>query len=181
MVIAAGRENSAEPQFPEEFAAIYEEHSKPIYYFVLRYLGDPSLAEDATHDVFVKAYKNLAKFRRESSIRTWLYRIALNHCKNLRQTWHARKIQYESEMSDQLFQNNADTPLKILETSELGDRIQTTLDALPKDYAVLLVMVADERMSYERIAELTDQTTDAVRGKLYRARKAFSAEFSRHH
>ena len=69
---------------PDDFSEIYEEHSRPIYYFVLRYLGDSAQAEDATHDIFIKAYKNLSRFRGDSTIRTWLYRIAVNHCKNLR-------------------------------------------------------------------------------------------------
>ena len=164
---------------PHDFSAIYEEHSRPIYYFILRYLGDAAQAEDATHDVFIKAYKNLSRFRGDASIRTWLYRIAVNHCKNLRQSWHARKVQYESEIDEQLFGDHIDTPFKILETSELGQRIQTTLDELPRDYAMLLLMVADQKLSYEKVAKLTDQSPDAVRGKLYRARKAFSAAFKR--
>ena len=172
------RQAKKEP-LPDDFSAIYEEHSRPIYYFILRYLSDSTLAEDATHDVFIKAYKNLSRFRGDSSIRTWLYRIAVNHCKNLRQSWHARKVQYESEIEDHLFGDNGDTPFKILETTELGERIQATLDELPRDYAMLLLMVADQKMSYEKVAQLTDQSPDAVRGKLYRARKAFATAFKR--
>ncbi|MBT5708865.1 MAG: sigma-70 family RNA polymerase sigma factor [Verrucomicrobia bacterium] len=100
MAIQSRRANK-EP-LPADFSAIYEEHSRPIYYFILRYLSDATQAEDATHDVFIKAYKNLSRFRGDSSIRTWLYRIAVNHCKNLRQSWHARKVQYESEIEDHL-------------------------------------------------------------------------------
>ena len=133
----------------------------------------------STHDVFIKAFKALHRFRGDASIRTWLYRIAVNHCKNLRQSWHSRKIQYESELADHLFTASADSPLRALETTELGSRIQDTLDNLPNEYAMLLLMVADQRMSYDQVATLTNQTADAVRGKLYRARKAFAAEFHR--
>lgn len=163
----------------DDFSAIYEAHSRPIYYFILRFLGDATLAEDATHDVFIKAFKSLHRFRGDSAIRTWLYRIAVNHCKNVRQSWHSRKIQYESEFEDRLLATNTDTPFRILETTELGERIQTTLDALPEEYALLLLMVADQKLSYDQVAELTDQSTDAVRGKLYRARKAFTTAFKR--
>ena len=72
-----------------------------------------------------------------------------------------------------------DTPLRVLETKELGQRIQKTLDTLPEEYRLLLLLVADERMSYEEVGELTDQSADAVRGKLHRARKAFSASFQK--
>ena len=80
------------PLEPPELEAIYEEHSRPIYYLALRMLGDPTQAEDATHDVFLKAYRKLGEFKGNSSLRTWLYRITINHCQNLLQTWHRRNI-----------------------------------------------------------------------------------------
>ncbi len=75
-----------------EFGRLYEEHSRAIYYLALRFLSDPQKAEDATHDVFLKAFRKMDQFRGEASWRTWLYRIAINHCRNLRQSWHERHI-----------------------------------------------------------------------------------------
>ncbi len=161
-----------------EFAAIYSEHSQAIYYLALRLLGDPDRAEDATHDVFLKAFRKMDQFRGESSVRTWLYRIAINHCRNLQQSWHERHV--FSNADDLLWETtpaSADSPLRILETKELGERIQRTLDALPEEYRVLLLLVADQEMSYDEVGEVTGQTTDAVRGKLHRARRAFATQF----
>lgn len=70
-----------------------------------------------------------------------------------------------------------DSPFKLLETKELGQRIQKTLDQLPEEYRLLLLLVADEKLSYDEVGELTGQTADAVRGKLHRARKAFALHF----
>ena len=67
----------------------------------------------------------------------------------------------------------------MLEIKELGQRIQKTLDVLAQEYRLLLLLVADQQMSYEQIATLTDQSPDAVRGKLHRARKAFIAQFQK--
>src|SRR5579864_2667553 len=75
-----------------EFAGLYAEHSRAIYYLALRFLGDPQKAEDATHDVFLKAFRKMDQFRGEASWRTWLYRIAINHCRNLQQSWHDRHM-----------------------------------------------------------------------------------------
>jgi RNA polymerase sigma-70 factor (ECF subfamily) len=72
-----------------------------------------------------------------------------------------------------------DSPLRVLETKELGQRIQKTLDALSDEYRLLLLLVADEELSYEEIAALVGQSSDAVRGKLHRARKAFAARFEK--
>lgn len=162
-----------------EFGAIYEEHSKPIYYLALRMLGDPALAEDATHDVFLKAFRKLDEFRGDANIRTWLYRIAINHCRNLQQSWHQRHIVSSDDQF--LLESNASdhNPLRVLETKELGQRIQKTLDALPDEYRLLLLLVADEKLSYDEIGALTSQSGDAVRGKLHRARKAFQAHFQK--
>lgn len=161
-----------------EFAAVYEAHSRQIYYLALRLLGDQTQAEDATHDVFLKAFRKIGEFRGDADVRTWLYRITLNHCSNLRQSWHARNVHVQSD--ETVFENAvgpAESPLRVIEISELGERIQKTLATLPEEYQTLLLLIADEELSYEEVAELTQQTADAVRGKLHRARKAFAAAF----
>ena len=164
---------------PPELDAIYEEHSRPIFYLALRMLGDPTQAEDATHDVFLKAYRKLGDFKGDSSIRTWLYRITINHCQNLLQTWHRRHIHStDDEAVWERAAGAAESPLRILETKELGQRIQRALDTLSEEYRLLLLLVADEKLSYDEVGELTGQTSDAVRGKLHRARKAFAAIFN---
>jgi RNA polymerase sigma-70 factor (ECF subfamily) len=179
----AGQENVAEAPagwLVPEFASLYDEHSRSVFYLTLRFLGDPQKAEDATHDVFLKAFRRLDQFRGEASIRTWLYRIAINHCQNLCQSWHNRNVQANSDNA--VWEKSVaktDSPLRALETKELGQRIQKTLDALSDEYRLLLLLVADEELSYEEIAALVGQSSDAVRGKLHRARKAFAAHFEK--
>jgi len=168
------------PLEPEEFARLYEEHSRAIYYLALRFLGDPQKAEDATHDVFLKVYRKFNEFRGESSVRTWLYRITVNHCHNLRQSWQSRNVVTTAD--EALWEHapaSVDSPLRVLETKELGERIQKALDGLSDEYRLLLLLIADEEMSYDEVAALTAQTPDAVRGKLHRARKAFAVLFKK--
>ncbi|MDB6027895.1 MAG: rpoE 1 [Verrucomicrobiales bacterium] len=160
-----------------EFGAIYEEHSQAIFYLALRMLGNPAQAEDAAHDVFLKAFRAMKEFRGESNLRTWLYRITINHCRNLAQTWHQRNIFSNADESVWETSTHSESPLRVLEIKELGERIQKTLDGLPEEYRLLLLLVADEKLSYEEIGVLTEQTADAVRGKLHRARKAFQQQF----
>ena len=161
-----------------EFAQLYKEHSQAIYYLALRLLSDPQKAEDATHDVFLKAFRKMDQFRGEASWRTWLYRIAINHCRNLQQTWNERHM--FSNADEAVFETAAaktDSPFRVLETKELGERIQKALDGLASEYRLLLLLVADQQLSYEEVATLTEQTADAVRGKLHRARKGFAVLF----
>ena len=131
---------------------------------------------------FLKAYRKQAEFRGDSSWRTWLYRIAINHCSNLRQSWHSRNL--VNNLEDSTWENMAaktDSPLRVLESKELGQRIQKTrsLDNLPEEYRLLLLLAADEELSYEEIALPTEQSADAVRGKLHRARKTFTVHFQK--
>ncbi|HWX22719.1 MAG TPA: RNA polymerase sigma factor [Candidatus Binatia bacterium] len=169
---------SAPPR--SEFADLYNEHSRAIYYLALRFLSDPQKAEDATHDVFLKAFRKMDQFRGESSWRTWLYRITINHCRNLQQAWNERHM--FSNADDGVFENapsQTDSPFRVLETKELGQRIQQALDGVSAEYRLLLLLVADEQLSYEQVGALTEQTADAVRGKLHRARKAFAVLFQK--
>ena len=163
-----------------EFADLYAEHSRAIFYLALRMLSDPQKAEDATHDVFLKAYRKMDQFRGESTWRTWLYRIAINHCRNLQQAWNERHMVTNAD--DAVWETTAakaDSPLRVLETKELGQRIQKALDGLAPEYRLLLLLVADQELSYEQVGALTDQSSDAVRGKLHRARKAFTVLFEK--
>ncbi len=181
LVNDSGVENAAPPGLePSGFADLYHEHSKAVYYLALRYLGDPQRAEDVTHDVFLKVYRKLDEFRGESAFRTWLYRITINHCHNIQASWHNRHI---VTGADETILDAApaisESPLRILEVKELGERITKTMDRLTPEYRLLLLLVADEELSYDEIAELTSQTADAVRGKLHRARKAFAAQFEK--
>lgn len=162
----------------EEFARVYAEHSRAIYYLALRYLGDEERAEDVTHDVFLKAWRHLDSFRHDAGWRTWLYRIAINHCRNVVSSWAARNlVAPPDEALWETTEAAGDSPLRMLENKELGERIRQTLDRLPEEYRLLLLLVADEKLSYEEVGELTGQTADAVRGKLHRARRAFTALF----
>jgi RNA polymerase sigma-70 factor (ECF subfamily) len=160
------------------FESLYSAHASAVYYLALRLLGQPALAEDVTHDVFLKAFRGLAEFRGDSAVRTWLYQITLNHCRNLRAAWYQRTmVTNADEALDAAACAAEPGPIRVLETKELGERIRATLDQLLPDQRLVLLLAADENLSYDEIAALTDQSADSVRGKLHRARKAFAQRF----
>ncbi len=160
------------------FQAIYATHASSVYYLALRLLGRPDLAEDITHDVFLKAFRALESFRGDSAMRTWLYQITLNQCRNHRSAWNQRMmVTNADEALDASVSSSQPGPIRVLETKELGERIRDTLDQLLPDQRLVLLLAADEQLSYEEIAVLTEQSPDGVRGKLHRARKAFAQRF----
>ncbi|MCL5097196.1 MAG: RNA polymerase sigma factor [Candidatus Omnitrophica bacterium] len=165
---------------PAEFADLYSAHCSFVYYLALRLLGDAAQAEDAAHEVFLKAYRHLDQFRFKAKVRTWLYRITINHCRSWLRKWeHQHVLTAPEPIALETAASPADSPLRVLEIKELGQCIQKTLDALSPEYRLLLLLAADEQLSYAEIAELTGQSVDAVRGKLHRARRAFIAQFRR--
>jgi RNA polymerase sigma-70 factor, ECF subfamily len=181
-----GRYSNASAPLPDQpgvvgdasFQAIYTAHASSVYYLALRLLGRPDLAEDVTHDVFLKAFRALDSFRGDSAVRTWLYQITLNHCRNHRAAWNQRMMVTNADDAlDAATPSSESGPIRVLETKELGERIRRTLDQLLPDQRLVLLLAADEQLSYEEIAVLTEQSPDSVRGKLHRARKAFAQRF----
>ena len=163
----------------KDFIKIIQENERVIYKVCSFYVAEAFPMEDLYQEVVHNLWVGFPKFRNESSISTWLYRIAINHCRNLQQSWQERHI--FAGQDDFTIENapsaHTESPLRVLETKELGKRIQTTLNRLPPEYRLILLLVADEELSYEEVGELTGQSGDAVRGKLHRARKAFAIEF----
>lgn len=161
------------------FRIIYDAHASAIYYLALRLTGQQALAEDATHDVFLKAFRCRDSFRGDSAVRTWLYQITLNHCRTLRAAWYQRTmVNNADEALDTRPSPVGDGPIRVLETKELGERIRIALDHLSPEQRIVLLLAADEQLSYDEIAALTEQSADSVRGKLHRARKAFAHHFA---
>ena len=155
-------------------------HERRVVAIAWRMLGNREEARDAAQETFLRVYRHLHKFDRERDFAGWLYRITINHCQNMNQSWHARHM--FSNADDAVWETAGSVegdPLRVLEIKELGQRIQKTLDGLPEEYRLLLLLVADQQLSYDEIGELTEQTADAVRGKLHRARKAFAAAFQK--
>src|ERR1039457_4153614 len=116
--VAAPELTTPPPAAPADgsWQSLYEQNSRYVYYLALRTVGDPALAEDVTHDVFLKAYRHLDQFRGQSGLRTWLYRITINHCQNVQHAWQKRNI--ISTGDPQAFDAvaaNTESPLRVLE------------------------------------------------------------------
>ncbi|MFA5162358.1 MAG: RNA polymerase sigma factor [Elusimicrobiales bacterium] len=148
-----------------DFAGLVREHQRAVYAFCLSFLRSPEDAEDAVQDVFVKAYRNLGRFRFESSFFTWLRRIAYCRCiDGLKQRAKRREEAMERDF--------AEPPAS--RGSGDGEMIENALAALPEDYRAVLVMREGCGMSYEEIAQAMDISADAVDAKIRRARALFS-------
>src|ERR1700736_4757591 len=75
----------------EAFASLIAQYHAPLYSLIARTIPDPCEAADITQDVFIKIYRGIANFHGDSSLRTWIYRIALHEASNQRRWWGRHK------------------------------------------------------------------------------------------
>ena len=163
-----------------DFDGLVDKYEKPVFNLIYRLIGDREEAADLTQDTFVAAYKSFQKFRGESSFYTWLYRIAVNLCKNKFNERDRRRI-YEGPSLDNLSDEkeailafdkttDADAPDLTLQRKELKEYIERAIMQLPPDYRIVAVLRDLHGLSYSEIAAATDMSIDVVKTRVARAR-----------
>ncbi|RMG13848.1 MAG: sigma-70 family RNA polymerase sigma factor, partial [Planctomycetota bacterium] len=153
---------------------LYEKYSGKVYGFARRFLGDDQHAEDVTQEVFLKVFRKLSGFRGDARFSTWLFRVTLNSCRNKR-----RSLERHARFDPQRFRESRSDfegpPERLIDHRLLQGRIDRALGKLSEEQRTLLLLKAVNEMSYRQIGALLGQSENQVRGKLYRARKAFRA------
>jgi RNA polymerase sigma-70 factor (ECF subfamily) len=159
------------------FEGLYMRHAKRVYNLAKRMLGDDAVAEDVTQDVFMQVFRAIDRFRGASEFTTWLHRITHNTCINRLRAARVRtaaSLDTETAAVPPSDEPNAE---EILRRDDLQHEIQRALERMEPEHRAILLLRVIENKSYADIAALTDQSEDQVRGKLYRARKAFIQHF----
>ena len=135
----------------------------PLLRLCYAYLHDKELAKDAVQETFIKAYRNLGSFRRDASERTWLNRIAINTCKDLRRTGWFRHVD-RSVTPDML-------PEAVGAVDEPDESLTLAVMNLPVKLREAALLCWLQEMTYEEAAEVLGITHQAVGSRLNRARK----------
>jgi RNA polymerase sigma-70 factor (ECF subfamily) len=153
---------------------LFARYSGKVYGFARRFLGDEQHAEDVTQEVFLRVFRKLVSFRGDARFSTWLFRVTLNSCKNKR-----RSLERLQRFDPQRFrEERADfdgPPERLIDGRLLQSRIDGALESLTEEQRTVLLLKAVNDLSYRQIGELFGQSENQIRGKLYRARKAFRA------
>ena len=152
----------------DAYAWLIGEFHQPIYNLVYRTVCDPSDAADTTQDVFVKVFRGIGHFHGESSLKTWIYRIALHEASNRRRWWFRHKAR-ETSMEPMETENSQERSSAL---EERRARVECELRKVPEPYRTTLVLRDLEGMSYEEIAELTQVSLGTVKSRLTRGRDA---------
>ncbi len=165
---------------PGAFDAIVRAHQDRVYAFCLRMLSDREDALDVAQEVFLSAYRNLAGFRGEASLSTWLLRIAANRSLNRirqRATRAAREVMsiQPQEDGNSPFQppgREEDRPDRMVESRETRKILEAAIANLDEDSRMLVLLSDVEGLSYEELSEAVGIPLGTVKSKLHRARMA---------
>lgn len=149
------------------FEEVMQAYLKKVLRLVYLIVKDRSSAEDITQEVFLKAYKNLGSFREESSMQTWIYRIAVNEAKKHLRSWSFRKLFYKPDVDAGIVEDTASAVI----LSEHRIRFARHVMELPSSYRQLIVLHYYEELSVEEVADILGISTGAVYTKLHRARQ----------
>ena len=167
---------------PGAFEAIVRAHQDRVYSFCARMLSDREDALDAAQEVFLSAWRNLAGFRGEAALSTWLLRIAANRCLNRirrRKSLSEREAPWPESPGEEgegiIFQPAADEterPDRLAETCEMGEILTEALSRLDPGFRWMVLLSDVEGFSYEEIATLAEVPVGTVKSRLHRARMA---------
>ena len=164
---------------------------QPVYGLVYRIVSDPSDAADTTQDVFLKVFRGMKHFHGESSLKTWIYRIALHEAANRRRWWFRHKaretsiepVEAEGAMVGEsalqiALTDPAESPFENVAHREVQLRVELELRKLPEPYRTTLILRDLEEMSYEEIAEVLEISLGTVKSRLTRGREALRQQLA---
>ncbi len=172
----------------EAFAWLIARYHQPIYSLLARTVYDRTDAADLTQEVFVKVFRGVSSFHGESSLRTWIYRIALREASNQRRWWMRHKQQevpIELEMSDcdsgtpirlkDTLVDSSESPFDMAVHAENKARVEAALSQVPEPFRTTLILRDIEGFVYEEVAEIQGVNLGTVKSRLVRGRACLKA------
>jgi RNA polymerase sigma-70 factor (ECF subfamily) len=167
----------------DAYAWLIGEFHQPIYSLVYRMVTDPADAADTTQEVFLKVFRGMKHFHGESSLKTWIYRIALHEASNRRRWWfrhkaHEMSMEAEEDSSaggvaaKDTFVDGGESPFDNMAHEEVKARVEQELRKVQEPYRTTVILRDLEEMSYEEIAEITEVSLGTVKSRLTRGREA---------
>src|SRR5881398_1221178 len=168
----------------EAFSWLIARYHQPVYSLVYRMVNDPADAADTVQDVFIKIFRGIKRFHGESSLKTWIYRIAVHEASNRRRWWFRHKSREMSIEPTQSFDGiptigiretlmyQGDSPFESMLHEEVRGHVEEELRKVTEPYRTTVILRDLEGMSYEEIAEITQVTLGTVKSRLTRGRDA---------
>ncbi|SDO48062.1 sigma-70 family RNA polymerase sigma factor [Alkalicoccus daliensis] len=149
---------------------LMDNYSDEVLHLVYSYVKDRTTAEDLTQEIFIKCYEKLGQFNNKSSIKTWLYRIAINHCKDYLRSWHYRKIKFSDKIWDYIPSKSKHVEEEII-SKNVADSLTSAIMDLPIKYSEVVFLYYYEELSLSNISKITGVNSNTLKTRLKQARK----------
>ena len=170
----------------DAYAWLIGEFHQPIYNLVYRMMNDPSDAADTTQEVFLKVFRGMKHFHGESSLKTWIYRIALHEAANRRRWWFRHKSHETSIepvgagefVGEDRLVDPHESPFDNFAHQEVQAAVERGLHEVPEPYRTALILRDLEEMSYDEIAEVLQISLGTVKSRITRGREALRDRLS---
>jgi len=172
----------------EAFAWLIARYHQPIFSLLARAVQDRDAAADLTQEVFVKVFRGVGSFHGESSLRTWMYRIALREASNQRRWWMRHKqaeIPIDQDLVDaesgqtvrlkEILVDPAESPFEMAAHEENRTRVEAALSQVPEPFRTTLILRDIDGFVYEEVAEMQGVNLGTVKSRLVRGRAALKA------
>jgi len=162
-------------------AELVNEHQRMVFQLAYHLLGNRDEALDVSQDVFLRVFRTLGRFRGQSQLRTWIYRIVVNQARNRQRWWRRRLVSRQVSLDEhiaahgELAGTDCVSPERMLAQKELASRLWDALEHLPFDQRTVVVLREIDGLSYEDIAYSLNVTLGTVKSRLTRARHALRA------
>jgi len=171
---------------PQAFARLVALHEGMVFNLSARLLGDPEEAKDAAQDVFLQVFRTLDRFEGRSSLRTWIFRIVVNQCRNRQRWWRRRRKDRCSPLEDLTPAQEARlpgamhgaSPYELACRGEEARLVQAALLRLSFDHRAILLLREVESLSCEQVAAALRVPEGTVKSRLARAREALRRELA---
>jgi RNA polymerase sigma-70 factor (ECF subfamily) len=172
----------------EAFAWLIAHYHQPIYSLLARTVQNRADAADLAQEVFVKVFRGVRNFHGESSLRTWIYRIALREASNQRRWW-VRHRQQEVAIEQEITESDSSSPIRLKEMlvdpaespfdaavhAETRARVEAALAKVPEPFRTTLILRDIEGFVYEEVAEMQGVNLGTVKSRLVRGRACLKA------
>ena len=164
------------------FDILVVKYQDRLIYSVYKFCKDLELSQDITQEAFVKAFRNIDKFRGESSFYTWIYRIAINTAKNYFSNKSRGAETYNEDILDTALSDmslNSDNPETLLAAEEMKDAVNQAFQNLPDEIRSTLSLREYDGLSYEEIAKIQNCPIGTVRSRIFKGRELINETFSK--
>ena len=166
---------------PEAFGILVERYASVIINVTYRMVGERADAEDLAQDTFLAAFKSLPTFRADARFSTWLYRIAVNKCKDWLRSRRGSHEPVEERNDEPAGAEPAEhrTPEQVLSQQEVAEHLEEAIQRLPPVYREAFVLRHVEGVSYEEMEEMLGVKTDTLKMRVYKGRVQLSRELAK--